>query len=120
MRSGAVLKSVAVGALVAAALTLTGCTGPNRDKVVERFSIELAASGGEPSDWVTVSESLAEDALAGKCGQDAYWSTVADLPNMRYAWAATCLMYFEADMSHAQQARAKQELLEFTARSLAG
>nr|WP_278101887.1 hypothetical protein [Microbacterium proteolyticum] len=99
----------AVGALVTVAL-LAGCSAaPSHEEVTERFSIELAAGPGEPSDWAELAAGLAEDAFAGRCGTETYRSQLKE-PSLTYAWDATCSMYFEGDMSSEQLSRARENV----------
>ena len=78
----------------------------------KRVSIELATHDSDFQGLQEMSETLADDALAGRCGEDTYWVAMMDFPDLRYAWASTCLMYFDHQMSEAQQDRAKQELID--------
>lgn len=99
---------------IACAALLAGCSaGPDREAVVERFAIELAAGAGEATDWQDMAAGLADDAFAGNCGSDAYRAGLGEDPLLLYAWAATCLMYFEADMTDAQAERARLDVVEF-------
>lgn len=113
--------SALVSLLLAGAALASGCAAsPNRDTVAERFAIELAAGMGEPEDWQDLALILTDDALSGRCGDDQYRAGLGDDPGLIYAWSATCLMYFEADLTDAQLDRAKQDLVDFTSTQIDG
>ena len=114
------IRGAALGALIGVAVVaLSGCAaGPNRDEVAERFAIEMAAGPGEQEDWAEFAEGLADDALAGNCAKDGYRAGLGDDPTLIYAWSAGCLMYFEDQMTNAQQERARQDVIDFTIASL--
>lgn len=102
-----------------AVMLLAGCTAaPPKADVTERLFIELEASTDgliSPDDPATVEivESIADDALEGNCGKDGYWVGLADGDkSLVYAWASTCAMYFEHDMSESQRERARDLMLE--------
>lgn len=103
-------------AAAAAVLLLAGCTSaPPRAEVVERFAIELeGASDGllaqDDPRTLELAEQLTDDALSGGCGTS--WTGYAESPDLLYAWAMTCEMYFSGEMSDAQRDQAKQMLLE--------
>lgn len=90
-------------------LLLTACSpAPNRDQVVERFEIELAAKlPANFPDLTTLAEGLADDAFEGHCGADAYRTAFSE-SGLVVVWDATCSMYFEHDMTEAQQSRARE------------
>lgn len=91
---------------------LVGCTPtPNRAQVVESFEIELIAAMPVGIDLGTLPEDMADDAFSGLCGSDAY-RTALDDPGLIQARDATCLMYFELDMTDAQQDRAREAILD--------
>lgn len=90
-------------------LLLTGCSPtPNRDKVVERFEIELAAA--MPVEIDTLAEGLADDAFNGMCGEDEYRTALND-DGLIHVWDVTCSMHFEHDMTEAQQDRAHEAIV---------
>lgn len=106
-------RMISAGALIGC-LTVVGCSAaPDREEIAERFEIELAAGAGDSVDLTELSESLADDALDGKCGSDGFRSGIESEPILVYAWSATCLMYFEDDMNDAQQDQAKQDIIDF-------
>lgn len=112
---------VAILPIAAAMLTLVGCSaGPSHSEVAERFAIELAAGPGDATDWRDLADSLATDAGKGRCADDVYTSTLANEPALIYAWSATCLMYFEDQMSKAQQERARDEVTRAALAGLGG
>lgn len=90
-------------------MVTTACApnDPPRAEVSERFAIELASGIGEPADWTALADQLADDALDGRCGEDAYLVGLGDEPYLVRAWATTCLMYFEHDMSDEQREAAR-------------
>lgn len=118
MKGAGMTKVVLAIAVLACPLLLaaTGCSArPSETAIVERFAIELAAPDGEPDDWREVAELLAGDAMDGLCGSDYYRTGIGDQqPELLYAWSATCLMYFEDDMSPAQIDLATQDVVEHT------
>lgn len=96
-------------ALAALCLVLAGCSPtPNRAEVVERFKIELAAA--MPMDMSTLADGLTDDAFSGMCGEDAYRTALND-SGLIHVWDATCSMYFEHDMTEAQQDRAREAIV---------
>lgn len=104
-----------VAVVLGTALLLAGCSSaPSRDDVAERYAIEMSGSiGGEVSDWIDVGDSMADSALKGMCGNDAFRSTAfVGQPSALYAWDATCLMYFERDMTASQVDRAKASVVD--------
>lgn len=95
--------------LAALCLVLDGCSPtPNREQVVERFEIELAAA--MPVDLGTLAEDLADDAFSGQCGEDAYRTALND-DGLIHVWDVTCSMHFEHDMTEAQQDRAREAIV---------
>lgn len=121
MKPSLILPPVFLLAMVAAvALTLTGCVtpAPSAGTVAERFRIEIeAATDGlmaqDNPEVVGLSESVAENLLDGGCTIDPGLGLNED-ENQPYIYAvsATCLMYFEHEMSEAQIEKAKVRLLE--------
>lgn len=96
-------------ALAMLCLVLVGCApSPDRAQVVERFKIELAAA--MPMDMSTLADGLADDAFSGMCGEDAYRTALNDSA-LVHVWDATCSMYFEHDMTEAQQDRAREAIV---------
>lgn len=104
----------AAASLLALTLALTGCSStPTAAEVAERFAIELAAAiGGEPDEWADVADDLADDALNGNCGKDVFWTGLGEEEYLLRSWAATCLLYFEGDMSDGQVERAKETVVD--------
>ncbi|MGR2751502.1 hypothetical protein [Agromyces arachidis] len=103
----------------AVTFTLAACTpAPSGEDVAERFRIEIeAATDGllaqDNPEVVGLSEDVADDLLDGGCTIDPGLGLDED-ENEAYIYAvsATCLMYFEHEMSEAQIDRAKVRLLE--------
>lgn len=91
---------------------LTGCaaTGPSVDDVAERFRIELEAADSSfaRDDHVRASEEVAQLMLDGGCTTVGQFTEEA----YGYAFASTCLMYFEDDMTEAQVDYAKRLIFE--------
>lgn len=100
-----------LGILAALALLLTGCAPerPTHREVEDRFAIELHAGFGSSADVSKLAGLLTDDAFAGKCGDDKYTYSVIGQQDqaVHVAWAATCGMYFEHDMSPEQQEAAR-------------
>jgi len=109
------------------ALTMAGCSAPPpREKVAERFRIELeAASDGllkqDNPDVVGLSEDVADNLLDGGCKIDPGLG-LDPVENASYIYAvnSTCLMYFESEMSELQVERGKQLLFEQIQHDLEG
>lgn len=112
MKRGAGL-ALALPAVAVLAAALAGCSpAPNRDEVVERFAIEVAAANdiGEPDDWTEVGESLADAAFDGNCGKPGFYTGLGD-ENLKYAFAVGCSFYFEDQMSETQITQMKDEMV---------
>lgn len=107
-------RSVAVLS-TAVLLLLAGCSAtPSRDEVTERFLIEYTDDEGLRDAMREAAEAIADSALDGRCGDDAYEAGLrsgAD-EQLAYAWRTTCLMYFEGDLSDAQIAETKRMIAD--------
>lgn len=92
-------------------ILLAGCSPvPDRADVIERLTIELEAPFGDAGrgNFDAVAEGLADDALDGMCGSDAYRTQLDG--SLLVAWDSTCLAHFGHDMSAAQIDTAKESV----------
>lgn len=106
------MKRTLVAVAAVSLLVLTGCSaGPSRDDVEERFEIELQGQFGETADVTEMTDLLTGYALDGDCSSDELRDGFGP-GGMLVAWEATCLMYFEGDMSDDQIASAKQTVAD--------
>lgn len=102
-----------IAALAGLALVagLAGCSNtPDREAVVDRFLVELTSDlpDGADEQFAEAAETLADDALDGMCGSDAYLSGIGEQQPTLGAWAATCSMMFADDMTDEQREHFEQ------------
>lgn len=98
-------------------MLLTGCSpSPSHDQVSDRFLIEYTDSDAMRVAMQELADTIADDALAGHCGQDAYEAGLRSGgdANLFYAWRVTCQMHFESDLTPQQLEETKQMVLERT------
>lgn len=96
-------------------LTLTGCSAPaSHDEVAERFLIEYTDDDAMREAMNELADKIADDALAGQCGDGAYEAGLQSGgdEDLFYAWRMTCQMYFESDLTAEQVEETKQMLLD--------
>ena len=106
------IGALAAGALV---LVLAGCApAPSHDEVADRFLIEYTDNDTMRDAMAELADTIADDALAGNCGQDAYEAGLMSGgdENLFYAWRVTCQMYFEDDLTEAQIEQTKQMVID--------
>lgn len=109
------MKRVAGLASIAALLLLSGCSAaPTRDDIADRFLTELTDSQSIRDGMHDVGLSMADDALDGSCGSEAYEDGLEQNgdASLVYAWRVTCLMYFEGDLTAQQIATTKSMIVE--------
>ena len=108
--------------IVAAVFLLAGCAvaapAPDRQVVVDRFLTELGdATDGlvqaDDPEAIKLAEQIAEDALDGNCGSRGYWTGLGlgEQSSLVRAWAATCVVHFDADMTPGLRSDARDVLL---------
>ncbi|MFJ4999907.1 hypothetical protein ACIP5T_17275 [Microbacterium sp. NPDC088619] len=96
-------------------LVLTGCSAaPSREEVAERYLLEYTDSEAIQDAMRESALSIADDALAGYCGDDDYEAGLLSGgdQSLFYAWRVTCSMYFEDDLSPQQVEETKQLVLD--------
>ncbi|KTR77425.1 hypothetical protein NS234_07410 [Microbacterium oxydans] len=99
--------------LIGSAIGLIGCSAPpTREDVAERFLIELTDSEDLRAGLQELSLGIADDMLAGNCGEVAYETGLGEDADLVYAWKVTCLMMFEGDLTEAQINEAKMLVAE--------
>lgn len=109
------MKRTAALVPAVALLFLAGCSaGPSRDEVSERFLIEYTDLEDFREAMSEVADQLAGDALAGRCGDEAFEAGLTSNgdDDLFYAWRSTCLMYFEDDLTAGQVAETKRMIAE--------
>lgn len=107
-RTGALLS-------VALILALAGCSAvPSREEVAERYVIEYSDSESVQDAMRDPALEIADDALAGYCGDEQYESGLRSGGDetLFYAWRVTCSMYFEDDLSPQQREETKQMVFD--------
>lgn len=109
MTTGARVALACIAALPL--LAVTACSaGPTRAEVAERYAIEWDAvypGSSELPQAQQIIDDAVDDAFKGRCGEDAYRAQLEPVGEFALRpWDATCLMYFEDDMTQAQVDRA--------------
>lgn len=104
-------RTSALAVIVAGVIALSGCAAPpTRDDIAERFLLELTDSETIRAAMGELALSIADDALAGRCGSIGYEAGLEESgdPNLVYAWRVTCLTYFESALSEDQRTETRE------------